>query len=107
LEPALAEFRGAVREWSAALEPARATDFRRRQWATRLRIAAAAGLAMALLAVPVYQKARHDRERAIELAKQDDALLKQIDADLSRRTPVAMEPLMELVSFPSGTKEKQ
>ncbi len=105
LEQPLAEFRGAVREWSAAIGPARPIQFRRRSRAHRLRLAAAGALATALVAIPIYAKVRHDHERAIELAKQDDVLLRQIDADLARSAPAAMEPLTELVSFPGSTKE--
>lgn len=104
LEQPLAEFRAAVRQWSAESE-ARPV-IRRASWAPRLRLAAAAALVFALAAIPVYEKIQHDRQHAAELARQDEALLQQIDADLARSVPAPFEPLTQLVTYPTSTNKE-
>jgi hypothetical protein len=99
LEQPLGEFRAAVRQWSAESE-ARPVD-RRGAWALRYRLAAAAALVFALVAIPVYEKVQHDRQHAAELFRQDEVLMQQIDADLARSVPATFEPLTQLVTYPN------
>ena len=110
----LREFGAAVREWSADLDTAspRRAELSAgrgrpaRTWGSAPLWLAAGALAVAgLIAGPVYVKARHDRARTLEAARQNERLMEQIDADLARPAPVALEPLTQLVRFPSNGKE--
>lgn len=103
LERPLADFRAAVRSWSGQ---AQAPPARTGSWIPRLRWAAAAAMACALAAIPVYEKLQRDRQHALEVAKQDEALLQQIDADLARSVPAPFEPLTQLVTFPTSTTKE-
>jgi len=105
LETTLAQFRGAVRDWSAADPPAwrqSVSHSARFSW-PRLVVAAAA--LSILAAVPVYWRA-HARERAAEAARADAQLLEQVDSAISRAVPEPMEPLVNLVTWNSGPAEK-
>ena len=99
-----AQFGAAARAWCAVETPvprmgaiASAVRHRRRAVAMRLALAAAAAL---LIATPVYRQHR----RAIETARQDEALLEQVQAEVSRSAPEPMQPLEQLVAWnsPSG-----
>ena len=99
-----AQFGAAARAWAAAETPvprvgavALAARHRRRVVAMRLALAAAAAL---LIAAPVYRQ----HQRAIETARQDEALLEQVQAEVSRSAPEPMQPLEQLVAWnsPSG-----
>jgi hypothetical protein len=107
-ESALAEFRGAAHDWSAAqsasappiawLPPARRLAQR---W-----ILAAASLVILVSASTYWQHSRQ-QTRAAEMARAD-ALLVQVDAEISRAVPQPMEPLVNLVTWGSGpTDESQ
>jgi len=92
----LLEFREAARDYAACCEPRpvlRAATPRRPLLAVAW--AVAAGLAVAAVVFPVY---RDRRQKAAADALADAALLKQVDAELSRAVPEPMEPLVSLVS---------
>ena len=121
MESAMAEFRGSVHDWSAAQSAAaphiawqaRQTtagdglSHRRppvRHLARRWILAAASLLILAL--GPAYWHTRQ-QARAAEMARAD-ALLQQVDAEISRAVPQTMEPLVSLVTWGSGpTDESQ
>ena len=105
MESAIEEFRGSVHDWSAAQSapaPHIAWDRPVRHLA-RTWILAAASL-LILASGPVY---RHFRQqaRAAEMARAD-ALLRQVDAEISRAVPQTMEPLVSLVTWGSGPTEE-
>ncbi|MGD0670005.1 MAG: hypothetical protein ABSB23_20900 [Bryobacteraceae bacterium] len=100
----LARFGAATRAWCAAETPAprpepMASAVRRRRSLTAMRIALAAAAAL-MVAAPVYQHHQH----AIEMARQDEVLLEQVQAEVSRSVPEPMQPLEKLVAWnsPSG-----
>lgn len=100
----LARFGAAMRAWCAAETPAPrletvASTVRRRRRAVAMRFALAAAAAL-IVAAPVY---RH-HQRAIEMARQDEALLEQVQTEISRSAPEPMQPLEKLVAWnsPSG-----
>jgi hypothetical protein len=76
-----------------------ASAVRRRRSLTAMRIALAAAAAL-MVAAPVYQHHQH----AIEMARQDEVLLEQVQAEVSRSVPEPMQPLEKLVAWnsPSG-----
>ena len=107
MESAMAEFRGSVHDWSAAQSAAAPHIVWRppvRHLARRWILAAASLLILA--SGPVYWHSRQ-QARAAEMARAD-ALLQQVDAEISRAVPQTMEPLVSLVTWGSGpTDESQ
>ena len=57
-----------------------------------------------LAAVPLYLRDRAQR-RAAEIARQDEALLEQVQTEVSRSVPEPMEPLTKLVSWTSEANQ--
>ena len=103
---AMAEFRGAVRDWSAA-QPA---SVRNVVWRPSVRHLArrwilAAATVLILAAGPAYWHARRQAQ-AIEMARAD-ALLEQVDAQISRAVPRTMEPLVSLVTWGNGPTDEK
>jgi len=95
----LARFGAGARAWCGAATPAARPELlaplaRRRQRIAGMRVALAAAAAL-LVATPVYY--RH--QRALETARQDEALLEQVQSDLSRSAPEPMQPLEKLVAW--------
>jgi anti-sigma factor RsiW len=104
MESAMAEFRGAMHDWSAAqASPAPRIERRApaRHMARRWMLAAATVLILA--SGPGWWHARQ-QARAMEIARAD-ALLEQVDAEISRAVPQTMEPLVGLVTWGSGPTE--
>jgi hypothetical protein len=100
----LARFGAATRAWCAAETPAPRAEMvvptvRRRQRVAALRVMLAAAAAL-IVAAPVY----YQHQRALEIARQDDALLQQVQTAVSRSAPEPMQPLEKLVAWnaPSG-----
>jgi hypothetical protein len=100
----LALFGVATRAWCAAEPPAPWPQpielaVRRRGLFAGVRVALAAA-AVLLVAAPVYLQ----HQRAIERARQDEALLEQVQTEISRSAPEPMQPLEKLVAWnsPSG-----
>jgi hypothetical protein len=104
LESVLDAFGGAVREWGAAqpcgeLPRAWQADRAARNWRMRrLRWSLAAACLVVLAAIPVWKNAR-DRRIAAEAARADAMLLEQVNRQVSRTAPAALEPLMNLVAW--------
>ena len=105
----LARFGGVVKDWSAqqlggtrpiTLPLARRFSFR------PLRLAAAAAMVAVLTAVPIHLRHRA-AERAAEIARQDEALLQQVETEVSRSVPEQMEPLTSLVSWTTVTESRR
>ena len=101
----LARFGAATRAWCAAETPvprlgSGGSAVRRRQRFMTMRVALAAAAALLLVAAPVYRQ----HQRAIEMARQDEALLEQVQTEISRSAPEPMQPLEKLVAWnsPSG-----
>jgi hypothetical protein len=100
-------FRGSVREWTdkldhseipvqeAIVSHARASLTPHR--APMAWVLAAAALAAAV-AIPIYQDSR-DRELKAQ-AERDAQLMDDVNAQLSRSGPMAMDPLMQLMVLP-------
>jgi hypothetical protein len=110
-------FRSSVREWTdtldhsefpagnAVVSHARLSKGSRR--APLAWVLAAATFAAAV-AIPIYEdsKNREDRELKAQ-TERDEQLLEDVNAQLSRSGPVAMDPLMQLMSFPNGPASVQ
>jgi hypothetical protein len=107
MESALTEFRGSVHDWSAA-QPASTPQIVSRppvRHMARPWVLAAASL-LILASGPAWWHYRQ-QARAAEMARAD-ALLQQVDAEISRAVPQTMEPLVNLVTWGSGpTDESQ
>jgi hypothetical protein len=100
----LARFGAATRAWCAAETPVPRLGSvvfatRRRRRVTMMRVALAAA-AVLMVATPVYRQ----HQRALETARQDEALLEQVQTEISRSAPEPMQPLEKLVAWnsPSG-----
>jgi hypothetical protein len=98
---AMAEFSGAVHDWSAA----QSASVPHTGWRPSVRHLArrwvlAAATVLILATGPAYWHSRQ-RARAIEMARAD-ALLEQVDAEISRAVPRTMEPLVSLVTWGNG-----
>jgi len=106
-------FRSSVREWSDKLDhsefpvhevvASRAHSVRAPR-APMAWVLAAAALAAAV-AIPIYQDSR-DRELRAQ-AERDAQLLDDVNAQLSRSGPLAMDPLMQLMAAPVGGPPKE
>jgi len=68
------------------------------------RLAAAAAALALLVAVPLYRQ-RQEQQRELR-AQQDAQLLQQVDAEISQAVPDAMDPLVKLMSWNSGSTER-
>jgi hypothetical protein len=102
MESALAEFRGSAHDWSAAQAgrvPRLARRPASRHFAWRWVLAAASLLVLAT--GPGLWDSHQRAERVAELARAD-ALLEQVDAQISRAVPQTMEPLVALVTWGNG-----
>jgi len=105
LETALAQFRGAMRDWSgSAAAPAWQRPAARGPWFSWPRLVLAAAALCFLVALPVYWSARA-REQAAEAARADALLLERVDSSISRAVPEPMEPLVNLVTWNSSPAE--
>ena len=98
-EDVLAQFRDSLKSVPAAPPVLKAR--RMILWPRLVAIGAAASL---LLLVPVYRD-RQARQRAA-LEQQDAQLLQQVDAEISRAVPDAMDPLVKMVSWNSNEAQK-
>jgi hypothetical protein len=108
LEEALSRFRQSARDWAVnervpVMGPASAgrsraaASFSGARW-----LFAACALAL-IAAVPAYNGYVHQRTaHQAERDAADAALLRQVDAEVSRAVPQPMEPLLPLVSWNSG-----
>jgi len=104
---ALMLFRGSVREWTDKLDHSefpvheaivlQARGKRAGHRAPMAWVLAAAAFAAAV-AVPMYQDSR-DRELKAQ-AERDAQLMDDVNAQLSRSGPLAMDPLMQLMTAP-------
>ena len=105
MENAIAEFRGSVHDWSAAQSLAAPQIVWRPsvRHLVRAWILAAASL-LILASGPAWWHYRQ-QARAAEMARAD-ALLQQVDAEISRAVPRTMEPLVSLVTWGSGPTEE-
>jgi anti-sigma factor RsiW len=90
IQAPLAMFRGAVREWSGHQV---ATPVKR-SGVLWLRVAATAAVLVVLVVIGIDGANR----RAAGIARQDDALLEQVQTQVSRSVPAPMEPLYDLMS---------
>jgi hypothetical protein len=106
MESAMAEFRGWVHEWSGA-QPASAPRAAGRPAAGHMarRWILAAATVLILVSGPAYWQSRR-QARAAEMARAD-ALLEQVDAEISRAVPQTMEPLVNLVAWGSGPTDEK
>jgi len=109
LEATLGDFRGAMHDWTAARTPAipvmdfeRRTPSRMRRWAL-----AAATLVILVSGSAAYWRRHEAALHAAEIARAD-ALLQQVDSEISRAVPQPMEPLVSLVTWaPSPSNQNQ
>jgi hypothetical protein len=100
-------FRSSVREWTDKLDhsefpvheavASRVRGARPPHRAPMAWVLAAAALAAAV-AIPIYQDSR-DRELKAQ-AERDAQLMDDVNAQLSRSGPMAMDPLMQLMTVP-------
>ena len=105
-------FRGSVREWTDKLDHSefpvhedialRAQGSHAPHRAPVAWVMAAAALAAAV-AIPMYQDSIAQELKAQAL--RDAQLLDDVNAQLSRSGPLAMDPLMRLMAFPEGGTE--
>lgn len=97
----LTRFGAATRAWCAAQAPASRPELiestvRRRRRVASMRVVLAAAAAL-MVAAPVY----YQHQRALEVARQDEALLEQVQTEVSRSAPEPMQPLEKLVAWNS------
>jgi hypothetical protein len=105
-ENALAEFRGSAHNWSAAQSASAPPIARRPPARTAQHWMLAAASLLILVSASAYWHTRQ-QTRAAEMARAD-ALLEQVDTEISRAVPQTMEPLVDLVTWGSGpTDERQ
>ena len=107
MERTLAEFRGSAYDWSAA-QPASAPQIAWRPPVhhTVQRWVLAVASMFILVSASAYWHSRQ-QTRAAEMARAD-ALLVQVDTEISRAVPQTMEPLVDLVTWgPGPTDESQ
>ena len=105
LHTAISSFAEAAREWSRALDSGEvrlgaAVRRAKRSWWRAPKIAW--GLAAAMVVVIVVLGSlrwRHEVAQTEALnSVSDEVLMQQIDAEVSRRAPVAMEPLVQAIT---------
>jgi hypothetical protein len=102
MESALAGFRNSAHDWSAA-QSASAPPLAWRPPVRRVAqrwLLAAASLLILVSSSAYWEHSRHEA-RAAEMARAD-ALLEQVDTEISRAVPETMEPLVNLVTWGSG-----
>ena len=105
MESAIAEFRRSVHDWSAAqLASAPHIAWRPRVHHMARRWILAAASLLILASGPAYWHFRQ-QARAAEIARAN-ALLEQVDAEISRAVPQTMEPLVNLVTWGSGPADE-
>jgi hypothetical protein len=100
-------FRSSVREWTDTLDHsefpvhqvvnAQARRYPGQRRAPLVWVLATAALAAAV-AIPVYRDSRAEEAKA--QAQKDSQLLDDVNAQLSRSGPMAMDPLMQLMPVP-------
>jgi recombinational DNA repair protein (RecF pathway) len=106
LRQSLGFFRASVREVAqeaSEVQTVFRTPNRGRRWLTG--IVAASALLAILAWLPIY-KARDDRQKAAETARQDAELLQQVDAELSAEVAPPMKPLEQMVSWGRGDRSQ-
>lgn len=103
VQNALTLFRGSIRDWSDKLdhsefhEAVASRKARSPHRAPMAWVLATAALAAAV-AIPIYQDSKNQEVKAQAL--RDAELLNDVNAQLSRRGPLAMDPLMQLMTAP-------
>ena len=96
LEEVLGQFGSSARSVAA---PAAVWNIRRSvPWPRWMAVAAAVAL---LALAPVYRE--HQARQRAAMEQQDAQLLQQVDTEISRSVPGAMDPLMKMVSWNSGS----
>jgi anti-sigma factor RsiW len=106
MENSLAEFRGSVQEWTARqTTPAPQMVWQRNYRHTAQRWLLAAASLVILVSASAYVQHARKISRAAEIAR-EDALLEQVDSEISRAVPQTMEPLVNLVTWGSGPKDE-
>ncbi|MES1257974.1 MAG: hypothetical protein ABUS51_06075 [Acidobacteriota bacterium] len=108
LSDALLQFRHAAHGWAQGREARFRLPAPAPWWRLPARWALVTAGLILLAAVPAYETYREHRaarERAGSEAQEaaDAALLRQVDAGISRRVPQPLEPLVSLVSWSSGS----
>jgi hypothetical protein len=99
-------FRGSIRTWTDKLdhsefhEAVASRQTRSPHRAPMAWVLAAAALAAAV-AIPIYQDSKNEESKA--QAERDAQLMEDVNAQLSRSGPMAMDPLMQLMSAPIGS----
>jgi hypothetical protein len=107
VQSVLTLFRGSVRAWTDTLDhsefpiheavASRASGARSPHRAPMAWVLAAAALAAAV-AIPIYQDSKNQELKA--QAERDAQLMDDVNAQLSRSGPLAMDPLMQLMVVP-------
>jgi hypothetical protein len=107
MESTLTEFRGSAHDWSAAQSASvPPIVWRAPAHHTAQRWVLAAASLLILVSASAYWHTRQ-QTRAAEMARAD-ALLEQVDTEISRAVPQTMEPLVDLVTWgPGPTDESQ
>lgn len=94
IEAPLSAFRDSMHRWSARQMAPVTVVAPRGLFAGWLRIAVAASALAVIAAVGIH---RHN-EQAAALQREDEALLQQVETDVSRSVPATLEPLARLMS---------
>ena len=106
MELSLGLFRDAVQETPLTAAVWKAPAHRASPWPFGMRSIAVTFAVLLLAIVPVYRE-KQNKARAEEMAKQDAALLSQVESEIGESVPHPMQPLAKLVSYQSsqeGTK---
>jgi hypothetical protein len=97
---ALAEFRGAMYQWTG--EPPEARHPRAARYQPRWALAA---LLLIAALWPIYRNAT--QRRRAEVAREDALLLQQVDAGVSRSIAPPMEPLAQLMAWENNRNSEK
>lgn len=97
MEAVMAGFRSSAGAWSDQFEGSKGPVAAPARAAHPYRWAMAAVAVAALAAIPIF-KTEQDRRREADAATAE-ALLRDVDASLSRRVPSSLEPVLDLIDW--------
>ena len=108
LEAPLKMFRQAVQDGAVPQLAWQPVASRASIWSLGLRWTTAGALALLLAGVPVYRnRVQQTKLREAEIAKQDAALMAQVEQEILEPIPQPMQPLTKLVSYNPPTSQEK
>ena len=95
-------FRGSVREAAGVILEERQTVLQMPRRNHALRWFTVAAALVLLAGLPIF-KVHEEQHRAVEMARQDAELMREVDAELSSGVATPLKPLEKMVSWGPGT----